>query len=85
MLTQWFDFGGGADTIFYCIYVVEFSRKVLQKTEPIGYPYNRPVIFLKSHLVTEPKMVLLTSQQANKLGDEFLEQGIMILIRKLAD
>ena len=35
--------------------------------------------------VTEPKLILLTAQQANKLGEKVLEQGTMILIGKLAD
>ena len=35
--------------------------------------------------VIEPKLILLTAQQANKLGEKVLEQGIIILIGKLAD
>ena len=35
--------------------------------------------------VTEPKLVLLATGQANKSGYELLEQGITILIGKLAD
>ena len=35
--------------------------------------------------VTEPSLVLLAARQANKSGAELLEQGITILIRKLAD
>ena len=35
--------------------------------------------------VTELKLILLTAQQANKLGEKVLEQGIIILIGKLAD
>ena len=32
--------------------------------------------------VTETKLVLLTAQQANKLRDKFLGQGIVIFIQK---
>ena len=34
-----------------------------------------------SSSVTESKLVLLTSQEANKLRDEFLGQGIVTLFR----
>ena len=35
--------------------------------------------------VTEPKLVLVTAQQANKLRDELLGQGMVNLSGKLAD
>ena len=35
--------------------------------------------------LTEPIFVLNAARQANKLGDKLLEQGITILIGKLAD
>lgn len=39
---------------------------------------------IQSH-VTEPKLVLLATGQANKSGDELLEQGMTTCIGKLAD
>ena len=38
-----------------------------------------------SSSVTESKLVLLTSWQANKLRDELFGQGVVALLRKLAD
>ena len=38
-----------------------------------------------SDIVTESKLVLLTTQQADKLRDELLGQGIVTLLRKPAD
>lgn len=34
---------------------------------------------------TEPKFALLTSRQANKFGDKSLGQGVLTLIKRLAD
>ena len=36
-------------------------------------------------VVTEPKLILLTAEQASKLRDVLLEQGIVTLFRKPAD
>lgn len=40
---------------------------------------------LQGHIVTKPKLLLLIAQQANKSGEELLQQGITILMGKLAD
>ena len=40
---------------------------------------------IESKVVTKPKLVLLNAWQANKLRDELLEQGMMTLIRRLAE
>ena len=40
---------------------------------------------LQGHIVTKPKLLLLIARQANKSGEELLEQGITILMGKLAD
>lgn len=37
------------------------------------------------HILTESKFALLSARQASKLGDEVVQQGIMILLGEPAD